>query len=292
MHPTELPVGTDGVDHAPSRTLVLPAVPYRSIAYYAAYEILKSKLAPDGKLSPAISLFAGGMAGVSNWLVAVPPDVIKSRFQTAPARPDPTPTRPRRGPTGRFRHRPLQTQQRNLQQSLRFAATVGGIRRFGIRRLCWPLSARRWLGSLRMHMDNRARDPCCTALRATHNHTTRFQLAQSLWRRRGGTRAGWSKSCKSCSRTKALALCAPANTPPTQCMRRSRSAAALVHCVRLRSVLYLQVQGAGSRSRASFPCECSLLPRHGGFTEGNELGIAMSLLMSFSKALATTATEW
>jgi hypothetical protein len=66
------------------------------------------------------------MAGVSNWLVAVPPDVIKSRFQTAPARPDPTPTRPRRGPTGRFRHRPLQTQQRNLQQSLRFAATVGG----------------------------------------------------------------------------------------------------------------------------------------------------------------------
>jgi hypothetical protein len=92
LHPTELPVGTDGVDHAPSRTLVLPAVPYRSIAYYAAYEILKSKLAPDGKLSPAISLFAGGMAGVSNWLVAVPPDVIKSRFQTAPARRVPTPT--------------------------------------------------------------------------------------------------------------------------------------------------------------------------------------------------------
>jgi hypothetical protein len=44
-----------------------------------------AQLDATGKLSPAISLFAGGMAGVSNWLVAVPPDVIKSRFQTAPA---------------------------------------------------------------------------------------------------------------------------------------------------------------------------------------------------------------
>ena len=29
-------------------------------------------------------LFAGGMAGVCNWIVAVPMDVVKSRFQSAP----------------------------------------------------------------------------------------------------------------------------------------------------------------------------------------------------------------
>ena len=33
--------------------------------------------------TPAI-LAAGGLAGVANWLVAVPPDVVKSRFQNAP----------------------------------------------------------------------------------------------------------------------------------------------------------------------------------------------------------------
>ncbi|KFO95371.1 Mitochondrial carnitine/acylcarnitine carrier protein, partial [Calypte anna] len=30
-------------------------------------------------------LFAGGLAGIFNWAVAIPPDVLKSRFQTAPA---------------------------------------------------------------------------------------------------------------------------------------------------------------------------------------------------------------
>ena len=32
-------------------------------------------------LSPLKTLFAGGMAGVFNWLVAIPPDVLKSRLQ-------------------------------------------------------------------------------------------------------------------------------------------------------------------------------------------------------------------
>lgn len=27
-------------------------------------------------------LFAGGLAGIFNWVVAIPPDVLKSRFQT------------------------------------------------------------------------------------------------------------------------------------------------------------------------------------------------------------------
>jgi len=59
-----------------------------SVAYYAGYEVLKTKLTEGnttGTLSPGAIMFAGGMAGVMNWLVAVPPDVIKSRYQTAPA---------------------------------------------------------------------------------------------------------------------------------------------------------------------------------------------------------------
>lgn len=35
-------------------------------------------------MSTPTILFAGGMAGIANWLVAVPPDVVKSRFQNAP----------------------------------------------------------------------------------------------------------------------------------------------------------------------------------------------------------------
>jgi hypothetical protein len=33
-------------------------------------------------LSAWKTLFAGGMAGIANWAVAIPPDVLKSRFQT------------------------------------------------------------------------------------------------------------------------------------------------------------------------------------------------------------------
>ena len=35
-------------------------------------------------LSPSRILFAGGMAGVANWVIAIPPDVLKSRYQIAP----------------------------------------------------------------------------------------------------------------------------------------------------------------------------------------------------------------
>uniref|UniRef100_A0A4W4H6P8 Solute carrier family 25 member 20 n=1 Tax=Electrophorus electricus TaxID=8005 RepID=A0A4W4H6P8_ELEEL len=57
--------------------------------YFMTYEWLKSILTPEGKnpneLSVPSVLFAGGMAGIFNWAVAIPPDVLKSRFQTAPA---------------------------------------------------------------------------------------------------------------------------------------------------------------------------------------------------------------
>jgi len=56
-----------------------------SVAYFAAYEALKRKLTPKGEqLNPLAVVCAGGMAGVANWSVAIPADVIKSRLQTAP----------------------------------------------------------------------------------------------------------------------------------------------------------------------------------------------------------------
>uniref|UniRef100_A0A2H6MZH8 Mitochondrial carnitine/acylcarnitine carrier protein n=1 Tax=Micrurus carvalhoi TaxID=3147026 RepID=A0A2H6MZH8_9SAUR len=56
--------------------------------YFMTYEWLKRILTPQGQsvsdLSVPRVLFAGGMAGIFNWAVGIPPDVLKSRFQTAP----------------------------------------------------------------------------------------------------------------------------------------------------------------------------------------------------------------
>lgn len=42
------------------------------------------KISFSSGLSPLKTVFAGGMAGIFNWIVALPVDVAKSRFQTAP----------------------------------------------------------------------------------------------------------------------------------------------------------------------------------------------------------------
>lgn len=55
-----------------------------SVAYFAVYEWLKKKFNKPGELNKGAILFAGGMAGVANWSVSIPPDVIKSRLQAAP----------------------------------------------------------------------------------------------------------------------------------------------------------------------------------------------------------------
>lgn len=58
-----------------------------SVAYFATYEVIKARLtknANGGELNKGAVLFAGGMAGVANWAVAIPPDVLKSRLQAAP----------------------------------------------------------------------------------------------------------------------------------------------------------------------------------------------------------------
>ena len=55
--------------------------------YFATYDYFKKKLAEQSgstDLSPLRTICAGGMAGIFNWIVALPVDVAKSRFQTAP----------------------------------------------------------------------------------------------------------------------------------------------------------------------------------------------------------------
>ncbi|KAF9350936.1 carnitine transporter [Mortierella sp. AD094] len=60
-----------------------------SAAYFVAYELVKKALIPTGgtanDLNPLSVMFAGGMAGVAMWSIAIPPDVLKSRLQSAPA---------------------------------------------------------------------------------------------------------------------------------------------------------------------------------------------------------------
>ncbi|CAK5066794.1 unnamed protein product [Meloidogyne enterolobii] len=54
-------------------------------AYISVYEFLKAKFSGEqGKLTPITTLMAGGFAGIANWSVCIPADVMKSRLQTAP----------------------------------------------------------------------------------------------------------------------------------------------------------------------------------------------------------------
>ena len=57
-------------------------------AYFMGYEWIQRVLTPEGKsrndLSAGRTIVAGGMAGIFNWMVAIPADVLKSRLQTAP----------------------------------------------------------------------------------------------------------------------------------------------------------------------------------------------------------------
>lgn len=62
-----------------------------SIAWFGVYELVKKELMilqgidpATGQLAPMAVLSAGGFAGMACWAVAMPADVLKSRFQTAP----------------------------------------------------------------------------------------------------------------------------------------------------------------------------------------------------------------
>lgn len=53
--------------------------------YFMAYEYLKSiavSRSDTNEITMAWSLLAGGLAGISYWLVGMPPDILKSRLQT------------------------------------------------------------------------------------------------------------------------------------------------------------------------------------------------------------------
>uniref|UniRef100_A0A672LZL1 Mitochondrial carnitine/acylcarnitine carrier protein-like n=1 Tax=Sinocyclocheilus grahami TaxID=75366 RepID=A0A672LZL1_SINGR len=53
--------------------------------YFLTYEYLKQSLTPEGDvhhLSTSRVLLAGGIAGMLNWLIALPADVLKSNYQT------------------------------------------------------------------------------------------------------------------------------------------------------------------------------------------------------------------
>lgn len=54
-----------------------------SAAYFATYEIVKKKLTPEGKdLSLGAIMTAGGLAGVSMWVLIFPVDTVKSMLQS------------------------------------------------------------------------------------------------------------------------------------------------------------------------------------------------------------------
>ncbi|KAF8745130.1 hypothetical protein AX14_010591 [Amanita brunnescens Koide BX004] len=60
-----------------------------SAMYFAAYEVTKKWLTPAGSSPSELNLgaiiLAGGTAGMAMWSLAIPPDVIKSRIQSAPS---------------------------------------------------------------------------------------------------------------------------------------------------------------------------------------------------------------
>lgn len=54
--------------------------------YFLAYEYVKAfaaeNIGTEGSRGLIGTIFAGGSAGVANWLVGMPADVLKSRLQT------------------------------------------------------------------------------------------------------------------------------------------------------------------------------------------------------------------
>ena len=57
-----------------------------SLLYFSTYEYLKVKFTPQGEERPSAlgTLAAGGVAGIMNWVAALPIDVLKTRLQVAP----------------------------------------------------------------------------------------------------------------------------------------------------------------------------------------------------------------
>lgn len=55
-----------------------------SIAYYSVYEVLVNAIAGSkADASSSVILLCGGLSGVSCWVICLPADVLKSRYQTS-----------------------------------------------------------------------------------------------------------------------------------------------------------------------------------------------------------------
>lgn len=55
--------------------------------YFLTYEVISEMLKPNNEQQSfgqklLVTIPAGGMAGIANWIVGMPPDVLKSRLQT------------------------------------------------------------------------------------------------------------------------------------------------------------------------------------------------------------------
>lgn len=53
--------------------------------YFMTYELVQRILtqhSKSGEIGILSTIFAGGSAGIANWVVAMPADVLKSRLQT------------------------------------------------------------------------------------------------------------------------------------------------------------------------------------------------------------------
>jgi len=53
--------------------------------YFMTYELIQRLMKQNsetGQIGILSTIFAGGSAGIANWLVAMPADVLKSRLQT------------------------------------------------------------------------------------------------------------------------------------------------------------------------------------------------------------------
>ncbi|KAF3860929.1 hypothetical protein F7725_001184 [Dissostichus mawsoni] len=76
---------TQGIRSVSHVLCLLSDVPSNGL-YFLTYEVLKNLLTPEGQsvsqLSTPKILLAGGIAGILNWTIALPPDVLKSNFQT------------------------------------------------------------------------------------------------------------------------------------------------------------------------------------------------------------------
>ena len=56
--------------------------------YFSSYEVIMRMLVPDGRSQSEFSIMrtilAGGMAGIFQWSIALPVDVLKTQLQSAP----------------------------------------------------------------------------------------------------------------------------------------------------------------------------------------------------------------